>query len=68
MSGDDGAGSGGSVLIEASELYGSGSIKANGGTGGGGGGRISVKQTKMLNFKGEFEVTAGNSGESGKIN
>ena len=55
------AGSGGSILITAEAITGSGIFSANGGRGGGGGGRIAfkVKQAFEETFKGKVDVFGG---------
>ncbi|EGD81850.1 hypothetical protein PTSG_11389, partial [Salpingoeca rosetta] len=65
-----GAGSGGSILIEADVLKGHGSMTANGGrvTGagayGGSGGRISVQTPDQSQFAGEFRALGGGGSTS----
>ncbi|MBL8093257.1 MAG: hypothetical protein JNL73_03735 [Anaerolineales bacterium] len=74
--GGGGAGSGGSLWIQAAALVGTGSISAAGGRtayaceaflwgGGGGGGRISLDVTNY-NFQGQFSVRGGAGSHSGK--
>ena len=52
-------GSGGSVYIISPEIYGFGTIRADGGDDGGGGGRISVVADDTYSFTGEFSVQGG---------
>ena len=67
MSGMTGGGSGGAVLLVAPYLYGTGSIKANGGSGGGGGGRIAIKLTSEYDFDGDVELSGTEGGAKGSI-
>ena len=63
VSGQDTA-SGGSIYVISPKLYGFGTLRADGGTGGGGGGRISVSASNTYDFTGTFSAQGGddNSG------
>lgn len=63
-----GAGSGGSIWIEAQNITGIGSITANGGDtgsttcGSGGGGRIAIYTSNMTAYSGAISAAGGNAG------
>lgn len=58
VSGQDTA-SGGSVYIVSPKLYGFGTIRADGGTGGGSGGRISLQAANTYAFTGTYSAKGG---------
>ena len=67
---DAGGGAGGTILIETSELQGTGILRADGGNGsygsGGGGGIISLIENRST-FGGTLSVIGGNSGNPGIV-